>query len=141
MRGEPGDAMARMKRWDAVRQRLANATHSSDEVVDEVIKAVSEVVQRHDSLTVTVTVDDSHSLATARVVRLNGEVQVTRLEPRPAAPEPAHEPAAAPVRDVGRVPWPVREAETLDQTAARLAELIRQDPSLLDNSRDDGATR
>jgi hypothetical protein len=130
MRGEPGDAMARMKRWDAVRQRLAHAGHGSDETVDEVIRAVSEVVQRHDSLTVTVTVDDSQSLATARIVRVNGQVQVTRLEPRPE-PEPS--------RDVGRVSWPARESETLDQTAARLAELIRQDPSLLDSSREDGA--
>jgi len=30
MRGEPGDAMARMKRWDAVRQRLADATQGSE---------------------------------------------------------------------------------------------------------------
>ncbi len=128
MRGEPGDAMARMKRWDAVRQRLANATGSSEHMLAEVVKAVSEVVQRHGSLTVTVTVDDAGALATVRIVRRDGHVQVTRLEPRPAASTPADAPPP---------PWPAREAETLDQTAARLAELIRQDPSLLDDGRDE----
>jgi hypothetical protein len=157
MRGEPGDAMARMKRWDAVRQRLAGANAGSDQIVEEVVRAVGEVIQQHpDALTVTVTVDDAGALATIRIVQRQGQLEITRLQPQPLPPPPlaggpSYDPHSLPVAGrrpapappappppvaapppVARPAWPQREAETLDQTAARLAELIRQDPSLLE---------
>jgi hypothetical protein len=146
MRGEPGDAMARMKRWEAVRQRLADANDHAAQTVDEVVHAVSEVVRHHEDLTVTITVDDGGELATVRIVRRAGRLDVTRLQPQPLATPVPTSPAPAPPPDPrfhGDVPWAgpplrphyqVQDAETLDQTAARLAELIRQDPSLLDGN-------
>ncbi len=208
MRGEPGDAMARMKRWEAVRQRLADANGHSAHTVDEVVHAVSEVARHHEDLTVTVTVDDGGELSTVRIVQRAGQLDVTRLQPQPLAtplrptspshlatpppPSPLATPAptspappppsdprwhgdspwagqtlrpdqggAAPQARVGgagaqaaagagsggrqdqsgtragsggRQDWQRRDPETLDQTAARLAELIRQDPSLLDGN-------
>ncbi len=206
MRGEPGDAMARMKRWDAVRQRLADTTNvSAEAAVDDVVRAVSEVVHRHPSLTVTVTLDDSTNNVTVRIRNGDGHLEVTRIEPAPIVGEPR--PAVVPPRIVATEPrivageprimagdpravtndarvvndprvaagephpavnppqaWPPRQSdplplrrpeglppaepygqpepfrpaeqsrqgETMDQTAARLAEMIRRDPSLLD---------
>jgi hypothetical protein len=159
MRGEPGDAMARMKRWEAVRQRLADANGHSAQTVDEVVNAVSEVVRQHEALTVTVTVDDGEELSTVRIVRHAGQLNVTRLQPLATPPPPPPSPPPAPPappaptspappppsdpRWHGDTPWAgqvlrpdrrERDPETLDQTAARLAELIRQDPSLLDGN-------
>jgi len=89
MRGEPGDAMARMKRWDAVRQRLEDASSDSAEAaVDEVVRALSEVVQRHPSLTVTVTIDDSADNVTVRIRNGDGNLEVMRIEARPIVGEP-----------------------------------------------------
>jgi hypothetical protein len=158
MRGEPGDAMARMKRWEAVRQRLAEADGNGRPVVDDVVEAVTEVVRHRDAVTVTVTVDTGGDLATVRIVQRHGRIEVTRLLPQPLATPPAPVAAARDLpqelpqelpddgpeewpRDMpwaGSPPirpnWQSRDPETLDQTAARLAELIRQDPSLLDGN-------
>jgi len=139
VRGDPGDAMARMKRWEAVRQRLADGTGQPVHIVDEVVDAVSEVVRHHDTATVTVTVDDGGHLSTVRIVQRDGQLVVTHLtQQAPVPPAPAVEPrrngeAPRTIRPI-RPEWRNRDAETLDQTAARLAELIRQDPSLLDGN-------
>jgi hypothetical protein len=140
VRGDPGDAMARMKRWEALRQRLADGTGQPVHIVDEVVDAVSDVVRHHDAVTVTVTVDDGGNLSTVRIVQHGGQLVVTHLQPQPPPSPPV--PPAPPVepRRNGDAPrairpeWRSRDAETLDQTAARLAELIRQDPSLLDGN-------
>jgi hypothetical protein len=140
VRGDPGDAMARMKRWEAVRQRLADGTGQPVRIIDEVVDALSDVVRHHDAVTVTVTVDEGGHLSTVRIVQRGGQLDVTHLQPQvphspPALPVPPAEP-----RHNGDAPrairpeWRSRDAETLDQTAARLAELIRQDPSLLDGN-------
>jgi hypothetical protein len=147
MRGDPGDAMARMKRWEAVRQRLDDDTGQPVRLVDEVVDAVGDVVRHHDTATVTVTVDDGGNLSTVRIVQRGGQLEVTHLRPQappsaPAPPSPPVMPAppAEPRRNGDAVPrairpeWRSRDAETLDQTAARLAELIRQNPSLLDGN-------
>src|SRR5689334_23117277 len=135
MRGEPGDAMARMKRWEAVRQRLADANGHGGHAVDDIVAAVADAVNHHAELTVTITVDDGADLATVRIVRHNGQVEVTRLQPAPEPPPPHDMPwAGRPVNRPVRPNWEGPDPETLDQTAARLAELIRQDPSLLDGS-------
>lgn len=159
MRGEPGDAMARMKRWEAVRQRLAEANGHGGHAAGEVVAAVADVVSHHEALTVTITVDSGDDLATFRVVRRQGKVEVTRLQPAPVPstpsppsshssppPSPPSSPSSppSPPRDMPWAGQPVNhqthpawegpDPETLDQTAARLAELIRQDPSLLDGN-------
>jgi len=155
MRGDPGDAMARMKRWEALRQRLADGTGQPVHIVDEVVGAVSDVVRQHDAVTVTVTVDDGGNLSTVRIVQRGGQLEITHLQQQAPPPPPALTvppappaeprlpvPAAPPAepRRNGDAPrairpeWRSRDAETLDQTAARLAELIRQDPSLLDGN-------
>src|SRR6185437_13552714 len=159
MRGEPGDAMARMKRWEAVRQRLADANGHGGNAVSEVVDAVGH----HEGMTVTVTVDDGRELATVRIVRQQGQLEVTHLQPAPPLPPPrdmpwAGKPVNQPFRSNWQGPdhtnaqgpdhsnaqgpdhsnapgpdhsnWQGPDPETLDQTAARLAELIRQDPSL-----------
>src|SRR5689334_16538478 len=135
MRGEPGDAMARMKRWEAVRQRLAEANGHGGHAAGEVVAAVADVVGHHEALTVTITVDSGDDLATFRVVRRQGKVEVTRLQPAPAPAPPRDMPwAGQPVNHQTHPAWEGPDPETLDQTAARLAELIRQDPSLLDGN-------
>ena len=143
--------MARMKRWEAVRQRLAEANGHGGPVVDEVVEAVAEIVSHRGPMTVTVTVDTGDDLATVRIVQRRGQVEVTHLQPQPLAapapvpPPPTPMPPPEPYQDLPRdMPWagspPIRpnwqsrDPETLDQTAARLAELIRQDPSLLDGN-------
>jgi hypothetical protein len=133
MRGDAGDAMARMKRWDAVRQRLEDADGGAERVVDEVVQAITDVVgQHHNALTVTVTVDDSGALATVRIVRRDGRLEVTRLQPQPiAAPPPPPPPAPPPPQPPSWTPPPT-PTETLAQAEARLAALVRQDPSLLE---------
>ncbi|OLB80825.1 MAG: hypothetical protein AUI14_05345 [Actinobacteria bacterium 13_2_20CM_2_71_6] len=119
MGGGLDDALARMARWDALRQRLANAAAGRVEpAVNEVIEAIGAVLQRHGPLTVTVSVEGVETVTTAQLVWRDGQLTVARSEPQ-AVPEAARPPA-----------------ETSDQTAARLAELIRRDPSLLDG-RDD----
>jgi hypothetical protein len=142
-----------MKRWEALRQRLADGTGQPVHIVDEVVGAVSDVVRQHDAVTVTVTVDDGGNLSTVRIVHHGGQLEITHLQqqappPPPALPVAAAPPAALPVpaappaepRRNGDMPrairpeWRSRDSETLDQTAARLAELIRQDPSLLDGN-------
>ena len=150
MRGDSGDAMARMKRWDAVRQRIEDATNAPDQVLEEVVRAVGEVVHRHSGASVIVTVEEGGPPVTLRITHRDGQVDVSRVEaPRPAVSVPADPP-----RD-----WPPQSgqgvlgsqgaqggqgaqglhtgpsAESVDQTAARLAELIRSDPTLLDGGK------
>jgi len=175
--------MARMKRWEAVRQRLADANGHGGNAVSEVVDAVADVVGHHEGMTVTVTVDDGRELATVRIVRQQGQLEVTHLQPAPPLPPPrdmpwAGKPVNQPFRSNWQGPdhsnvqapdhsnaqgpdhtnaqgpdhsnaqgpdhsnapgpdhsnWQGPDPETLDQTAARLAELIRQDPSLLDGN-------
>jgi hypothetical protein len=117
MDGGLDDPLVRMHRWDALRQRLANSTAGRLEpVVDEVVEAVAAVLQRHGSLTVTVTVEGAEARASAQLGWHEGRLTVARSESQSIAPE------------TGTAPPP----ETSEETAARLAELIRRDPSLLD---------
>jgi hypothetical protein len=129
MRGDSGDAMARMKRWDAVRQRIEHAASAPDQVLEEVVRSVGEVVNRHPGTSVTVTVEEGGPSVTLRITHRDGQVDVSRVEdPRPAAADP---PRDWPPQDGQSAP----SAESVDQTAARLAELIRSDPTLLDGGK------
>src|SRR5687767_14908963 len=85
VRGGPGDALARVRRWDEIRQRLASMSGGS-QVIDDVVKAIGEVLQRHGQVQVTVTVDEGDRLSTVRMVRRDGQLTVTRLEPAVTQP-------------------------------------------------------
>jgi hypothetical protein len=75
---------------------------------------VGDVVSRHAGLAVLVTVRDADVYWTAQITRSeDGQVTVTPAEPRNAS---------------NGMPPP----EAFAETAARLADLVRQDPSLLD---------
>src|SRR3954469_7691262 len=118
MRGEPGDAMARVKRWEAVRQRLAEANGHGGDAVNEVVDALSDIVAHHEGLTVTVTVDDGREPETVRLVRRQGHVEGTHLQPAPPLPPPQDMPwAGKPVNQPNRSNWQGPDPETLDQTA------------------------
>jgi len=117
MDGGLDDPLVRMHRWDALRQRLANSTAGRLEpVVDEVVEAIAAVLQRHGPLTVTVTVEGAEARASAQLGWHDSRLTVARSESQSTVAEP----------DTAPPP------ETSEETAARLAELIRRDPSLLD---------
>jgi hypothetical protein len=116
MDGGLDDPLVRMHRWDALRQRLANSSAGRLEpVVDEVVEAIAAVLQRHGPLTVTVTVEGTEARSSAQLGWHDGRLTVARSE-------------APPVSGNGPEPLP----ETSEETASRLADLIRRDPSLLD---------
>ncbi|OLE26708.1 MAG: hypothetical protein AUG44_12155 [Actinobacteria bacterium 13_1_20CM_3_71_11] len=116
MDGGLDDPLVRMHRWDALRQRLANSTAGRlDPVVDEAVEALIVILQRHPSLTFTVTVEGNGARASAQLGWQDGRLTVARSEAQATAPVSATE-----------------GEETSAETAARLAELIRRDPSLLD---------
>jgi hypothetical protein len=120
MDGGLDDPLVRMHRWDALRQRLANsAAGRLGPVVDEVIEAVATVLHRHAPVTVTLIVEGSEARTTAQLAWHEGQLVVARTEPQPLAASGTGAGAGQP-------------AETSEETAARLADLIRQDPSLLD---------
>jgi hypothetical protein len=114
MDGGLDDPLVRMHRWDALRQRLAHSTAGRlDPVVDEAVEALIAILQRHPSLTFTVTVEGNEARASAQLSWQDGRLLLTRSDAQ--ATVHATEPE-----------------ETSAETAARLADLIRQDPSLLD---------
>jgi hypothetical protein len=115
MRGELDDALARLQRWDEVRRQLSHeATGGSDPLLEEVVRAVTAVLHRHGSGTVTISVTDTGPTSTAEVSYRDGTVSVSSLPGATAA-------NARPSR-----------------SAAKLAELIRQNPALLDGLRAGG---
>src|SRR4051794_31921812 len=107
--------MARMKRWEALRQRLADGTGQPVPVLDEVVDAVSDVVRHHDEVTVTVTVDDGGNLSPGRIVQQGGQLQAPPLRPQilpappssPAPPSPPALPLSEPRRN-GDAPRAIR---------------------------------
>ena len=114
MDGGLDDPLVRMHRWDALRQRLAHSTAGRlDPVVDEAVEALIAILQRHPSLTFTLTVEGNEARASAQLSWQDGRLALTRSDAQ--ATVGATEPQ-----------------ETSAETAARLAELIRRDPSLLD---------
>ena len=151
MDGGLDDPLMRMHRWEALRQRLASsAAGRLGPVVDEVVEAIATVLHRHAPVTVTVTVEGAETSASVQLLWQNGQLMVVRHEPsapqaangpaaRPAATGPAVRPAAnGPAAATGPA---VRTGESSEETAARLAELIRRDPSLLEGRDDWGGPR
>src|SRR5690348_1786458 len=124
MDGGLDDPLARMHRWEALRQKLAVSRGTRLEpVVDEVVDALAELVRRHGGLTLTVVVEDARAQAAVRLAWEDGRLVVNRVDPSAVA-EPAE--AEAPAGSAGgSTPSP--------DTAARLAELIRRDPWVLED--------
>lgn len=147
MRGELEDTLARMARREELQRRRAAAGRTS---VDELIEAVQRVVARHPGLAVTMSVAEGDTTSVVRVEWAGGSIAVA------PAVAPAVEASIVPAVDApgatGGAPeasprpaWPLSGktvpgwAAAADglaaDPAARLAELIRRDPSLLDTER------
>jgi hypothetical protein len=146
MDGGLDDPLVRMHRWDALRQRLANsAAGRLGPVVDEVVEAIATVLYRHGPVTVTVTVEGIEARTTVQLGWQDGQLMVTRHEgPQPAASRPpANGPPAngPPANGPPANGPPVQPGESSEEIAARLAELIRRDPSLLEGRDNWGAPR
>lgn len=147
MRGELEDTLARMARREELQRRRAAAGRTS---VDELIEAVQRVVARHPGLAVTMSVAEGDTTSVLRVEWAGGNIAVA------PAVAPAVEASIVPAVDSPgagrsamdaqpRTAWPLSgktvpdwaaDSDGLtDDPAARLAELIRRDPSLLDPER------
>jgi hypothetical protein len=121
----PDDALTRHTRHEQLRRRAA--TPPPPAAVEEVIEAVRAIAARHPGLAVTVTVDDNGTPTTARITARTGTPEVIRLVPTPDKPVPDRRPAAE--KPTHR-PAPPPDHRSL--SAARLADLIRRDPDLLE---------
>ena len=136
------DPLMRMHRWEAHRQRLASsAAGRLGPVVDVVVEAIATVLHRHAPVTVTVTVEGAETSASVQLLWQNGQLMVVRHEP--SAPQAANGPAVRPAANgpAAATGPAVRTGESSEETAARLAELIRRDPSLLEGRDDWGGPR
>jgi hypothetical protein len=134
MDGALDDPLARLHRWEALRQKLAVSRGTRlDPVVDEVVAALGEVVQRNSAVSLTVVVEDAQAEAGVRLAWNSGRVTATRID-LSTEPEPADTAATdRPPRTNGAGPPPS------NHIAAQLAELIRRDPSLLEDLDDRGS--
>jgi hypothetical protein len=114
MRGELDDALARLERWDEVRRQLTHeASGGQEPLLEEVVRAVTAVLHRRGLGSVTVTVADPSGSATAELSYRDGTVQVSAPNDGAASATTARN----------------------NRSAAKLAELIRQNPALLDGLR------
>lgn len=131
MRGELDDALARMERREALQRRRAQeAAAWAASPVDEVTEAVQRVVAQHPSLAVTMWVADGPQISALHVAWVDGAVTV-RPAAEPALPVAGQPPHSWPM-SVKTVPgWASPEEPPAPDAAARLADMIRRDPSLL----------
>ncbi|MEO3742519.1 hypothetical protein [Plantactinospora sp. B5E13] len=131
MRGELDDALARMERREALQRRLAQeAAIRAGSPVDEVTEAVQRVVAQYPAVAVTMWVADGPNISAMHVAWENGTVTV-RPAAEPALPSAGQPPQSWPM-SVRTVPnWSTPEDPPAPDAAARLAEMIRRDPSLL----------
>jgi hypothetical protein len=109
--------------------------------VDDVAEAVRRVVAQHPGLTVRLTMEQGTANASVRVGWSEGRVTVTPTgAPVTPPPVPAAPPVPAPAPPVWPLPvqttpgWSTATGDSSGDSAARLAELIRRDPSLLGGS-------
>jgi hypothetical protein len=130
VRGELDDALARIARREELERRLATEQAAGGQrPLDELIEAVRRVVAQHPTLTVQLWADDGTATSSVRVAWSDGTVAVGP-EGEPVAPDGAVAPSWP--RPVYPAPGSTTAPGGVDAPAARLAELIRQDPSLLD---------
>ncbi|MDG4833710.1 hypothetical protein O7627_31015 [Solwaraspora sp. WMMD1047] len=150
MRGELDDTLARLaRREEAQRRRAEQLAAETRSPTDEVTEAVQRVVARHPDITVTVLVARGQDTATRHITWSEGQVvaipvagPVSTAAIDPAANAPTH-PAGPPdvpswPMSVKTVPaWAASSDGLADDPAARLADLIRRDPSLLGSPDDE----
>lgn len=135
MRGDLEETLARLaRREEAMRRR---AIHPDDEAggaeprpddraaVEEVAEAVRRVVAAHPGMVVSLRVEHGGQAYLLRVSWAGPDVTV-------GAPDAAGPPPVWPM-SVKTVPAPGQEGPSPDP-AARLAEMIRRDPSLLEDT-------
>jgi hypothetical protein len=158
MRSELDEALARMaRREDLTRRQGADppdgvpARHwqlrsNGPAGTDELLWAVRGVVERHPGMTVTLAVTEGATTSSVRVHWSSGSVALTTqpIGEHPRTPllagGEAHGPAAArprpalPTRRTGGQWTADIDSAAGARSAARLADLIRQDPSLLDRA-------
>jgi hypothetical protein len=134
MRGELDDALARMARREQLQRRVAEQAAGGP--VDEVVEAVRRVVAQHPALAVRLWVEDGSVPSLVRVAWSEGAVTVT--PETIAAPADSGATPSWPM-SVRTVPaWAAAADGLTDAPAARLAEMIRRDPSLLDGTDNGG---
>lgn len=103
--------------------------------LDDLVEAVGRVVERHPQLAVSLWADDGSGETAVRVEWANGTVSVTADEEQLPLPS-AGAPPTWPMPTQPPQPW-AGPSEPSADSAARLAELIRQNPSLLRAPTDD----
>ncbi|WP_328342443.1 hypothetical protein [Micromonospora sp. NBC_00421] len=133
--GWPGPAPAELARTGPGWARPAVSAVSGSDPVEEVAEAVRRVVAAHPGLAVVLRVEYGGQTYPLRVERTDTGARSGRAEAetRAAADPPVTPPPAWPLADRTPPAWtPAREMPGVDP-AARLAELIRRDPTLLDN--------
>jgi len=137
MDGSLDDPLARMHRWEALRQKLAvSRGEHLEPVVGEVVDALEEIVHRRAPVAVTVIVEDDRVRAGVRLAWRDERLVVSRVDPAQLRGEPDDAPVER-TRRVNGAAAPAASPAAPDpgaspDTAARLAELIRRDPSLLE---------
>lgn len=120
-----GEPLAAGDAWAAG----APAAHPGS-ALDEVTEAVQRVVARHPALAVTMWVADGSKLSALHVGWTEGTVTV-RPAAEPALPIAGAPPRSWPMSVRTAVAWSNPPEESTADAAARLAEMIRRDPSLL----------
>jgi hypothetical protein len=152
VRGGLDDALERLARRDQLRKRVApsdgpsgdngshgangahgdNGSHGgigSSGAIGEVVEAVRRIVERHPELSVTVYGEEGEVSAEIRIARREGVVEATVVAAEGPISATASVPGPPPALP-GPPAWPL-PTDSNPGAAARLAELIRQDPSLL----------
>jgi hypothetical protein len=146
MRGDLDDALARLARRDQLHKRVSQGSDRTTSAAQEIVTAVRPVVERHPGLTASVRLSDGGQTVDVTVANNGGRVHVS--VDGPTEPEQPPRPdrrtvggnghpgtAALGVPTAGGPPdWPPRSELTPGSPASRLAELIRQDPSLLNGA-------
>lgn len=131
MRGELDDALARMERREALQRRLAQeAATRTGSPVNEVTEAVQRVVAQHPTVAVTMWVADGPKISAVHVAWEDGVVTV-RPAAEPALPTAGRPPQSWPMTVRTVQGWAAPETPPTAEAAARLAEMVRRDPSLL----------
>ncbi|MEU1607342.1 hypothetical protein [Micromonospora matsumotoense] len=138
--GQPGAGQAELVRTGPGRTGAGGPAAAGSDPVEEVAEAVRRVVAAHPGLTVALRVEYAGRTYPLRVERTdtgdrNGRTDSGARNGRTeaGAQAPVDPPPAWPLADRNPPAWtPAREMPGVDP-AARLAELIRRDPTLLDN--------
>ena len=106
------EALERLARWEELERRRSGG----ESALDEAVGAVKRVVERHPELALTLTVRGPAGTAIVQIDQHDGQVRVIVHRVTPALPSGpvAGQPLGAP------------------RPAVRLAEMLREDPYMLD---------